>query len=87
MQGSELSFELRCSTKISNDLVVFGWDGRLKAVSINLNSKAMTNLSIEGEIQEKGERCQIVNTSQGKGVMMDGLHFGSFTIQDKSLLF
>jgi hypothetical protein len=68
-------------------LVVFGWDGKLKAVSISLNSKTVTNLSIEGEMQGKGERCQMVNTSEGKGLMIDGIHCGSFQLEDKSLLF
>jgi hypothetical protein len=48
VQGSELSFELRCGAKISDDLVVFGWDGKLKAVSINLDSKSINSLTIEG---------------------------------------
>lgn len=46
-----MSFEIRCGAKIGNDLIVFGWENKMKSASISLDSKTVTALSVEGEVQ------------------------------------
>lgn len=38
-------------------------------------------------MKEKGEKYQIVNTSEGKGMLVDGIHFGSFMKSESNVIF
>ena len=49
-----MSFELRCGTRMDNNILVFGWkDDNIKAAFINIETKAITAVEIEGGIKSK----------------------------------
>ncbi len=49
-----MSFELRCGTRVDNNILVFGWEEDIKAAFINIETKSTTAVGIEGGIKSKG---------------------------------
>jgi hypothetical protein len=80
VKDCEIPFEPRCGYLCGDRMVVFGMDKMLEAVAVRVEKEGVSRLTIEGEFKGKGRSVELMSTSEGKGILVDGCFFGSFFV-------